>query len=204
MKAMQTFTSQSLAIQAVENPFSHPTALADLLVPHTERWRSSNDPQNTLILRYPASYASTVVALQKLLGKDKLLIPDVVDTDATVQPPSTSLPVIVRPPSPMAGASSVSDKTSPARPERSLTDSILSNEAEPEVKVQKDSMPDEAKHQSEQEVEQAWRDFSIEESDEEEYDTFDRMYMPGRGTSKIAGRQSSGYRKAMKWMGWTG
>src|SRR5579862_2100426 len=83
---MQTFTSQPLSIQAGENPFSQPLLLATLLIPHLETYLSSNDSTSLLILHYPASHLSSVLALRDLLGPQLLKVAGIIDAEA-ISPP---------------------------------------------------------------------------------------------------------------------
>jgi hypothetical protein len=86
---MQTFTSQPLALQAGENPFSQPSLLATLLIPHLETFLSSSCPTRLLILHYPASHLSTVLALRDLLGPQLLKVAGIIDSTA-ISPPKPS------------------------------------------------------------------------------------------------------------------
>lgn len=80
---MEAFTSQSLSIQAGGNPFSQPPLLADLIVPHLESYRSTMNPRDLLVLQYPESYFSTIIALRELLGSDALQVAGIVDVTVT-------------------------------------------------------------------------------------------------------------------------
>ena len=87
--AMQTFTSQPLSLQAGENPFSQPLLLATLLIPHLEAFLSSSCPTRLLILHYPVSHLSTVLALRELLGPQLLKVTGIIDSTA-ISPPKPS------------------------------------------------------------------------------------------------------------------
>ena len=87
--AMQTFTSQPLSLQAGENPFSQPSLLATLLIPHLETFLSSSCPTRLLILHYPVSHLSTVLALRDLLGPQLLKVAGIIDSTA-ISPPKPS------------------------------------------------------------------------------------------------------------------
>lgn len=94
---MQTFTSQSLSLQAGGNPFSQPSLLAELIIPHLESYRSTVDPQDLLVLQFPASHFSTVIALRELLGSDTLQVACIVDVSVTSSkqsPRGSSYPVV--------------------------------------------------------------------------------------------------------------
>jgi len=80
--AMQTFTSQPLSLQAGENPFSQPPLLAALLIPHLETFLSSSCPTRLLILHYPVSHLSTVLALRDLLGSHLMKVTGIIDATA--------------------------------------------------------------------------------------------------------------------------
>jgi hypothetical protein len=79
---MQTFTSQPLSLQAGDNPFSQPSLLATLLIPHLETFLSSSCPTRLLILHYPVSHLSTVLALRDLLGPNLLKVAGIIDSTA--------------------------------------------------------------------------------------------------------------------------
>jgi hypothetical protein len=87
--AMQTFTSQPLSLQAGENPFSQPSLLATLLIPHLETFLSSSCPTRLLILHYPVSHLSTVLALRDLLGPQLMKVTGIIDSTA-ISPPKLS------------------------------------------------------------------------------------------------------------------
>src|SRR5271170_7663812 len=82
MQAMQAFTSQPLSRQTGENPFSQPSLLATLLIPHLETYLSSNDSTSLLILHYPICHLSTVLALRDLLGPRLLKVAGIIDSTA--------------------------------------------------------------------------------------------------------------------------
>ncbi len=79
---MQTFTSQPLSLQAGDNPFSQRSLLATLLIPHLETFLSSSGPNRLLILHYPVSHLSTVLALRDLLGPELLKVAGIIDSTA--------------------------------------------------------------------------------------------------------------------------
>lgn len=89
MRAMQAFTSQPLSLQAGENPFSQPELLAALLVPHLEAYLSSNGSPSILILHFPDSYLSTILALRDLVGPQLFKVSGIIDSTA-ISPPSSS------------------------------------------------------------------------------------------------------------------
>ncbi|KAK3396998.1 hypothetical protein B0T20DRAFT_247000 [Sordaria brevicollis] len=66
--AMQTFTSQPLTQQSKENPFSNPTLLASLIIPHIDTYLRGNDNVRLLLIEYPVEHLSTMLAMQKLMG----------------------------------------------------------------------------------------------------------------------------------------
>ncbi|KAI2625480.1 hypothetical protein GGS21DRAFT_541012 [Xylaria nigripes] len=81
--AMQAFTSQPLASQTQDNPFSNPILLATLIIPHLETYIAAHPTTRFLILEYSSNYLSTILALQHLIGIDLMKITGIVDSDAT-------------------------------------------------------------------------------------------------------------------------
>lgn len=71
---MQSFTSQPLAKQTQENPFSNPLLLATLIIPHLETYLAAHSETRFLILEYAPEHLSTVLALQRLVGVDLLKV----------------------------------------------------------------------------------------------------------------------------------
>lgn len=71
---MQTFTSQPLAQQSKENPFSNPTLLASLIIPHIDTYLRGNDNVRFLLIEYPVEHLSTMLAMQKLLGSQVMKV----------------------------------------------------------------------------------------------------------------------------------
>lgn len=84
---MQAFTAQPLTKQTQGNPFSDPSLLAALIIPHLETYLSANPDVRFLIIQYPAEHLSTVLALQKLLGAEMMKIVGIVNSDA---PPNST------------------------------------------------------------------------------------------------------------------
>ncbi|KAI0874820.1 hypothetical protein GGS24DRAFT_457851 [Hypoxylon argillaceum] len=79
---MQAFTSQPLANQTQDNPFTNPLLLATLIVPHLETYIAAHSGTRFLILDYPGEYLSTVLALQHLIGVDLLKVAGIIDAEA--------------------------------------------------------------------------------------------------------------------------
>ncbi|KAI0113713.1 hypothetical protein GGR51DRAFT_21444 [Nemania sp. FL0031] len=79
---MQAFTSQPLANQTQDNPFTNPLLLATLIIPHLETYIAAHSATRFLILEYPGEYLSTVLALQHLIGVDLLKVAGVIDAEA--------------------------------------------------------------------------------------------------------------------------
>lgn len=80
--SMQAFTSQPLANQTHDNPFTNPLLLATLIIPHLETYIATHSSTRFLILEYPAEYLSTVLALQHLIGVDLFKVAGIVDAEA--------------------------------------------------------------------------------------------------------------------------
>ncbi|GAP83863.2 putative gastric mucin-like protein [Rosellinia necatrix] len=80
--SMQAFTSQPLANQTQDNPFTNPLLLATLIIPHLETYIAAHSATRFLILEYPPEYLSTVLALQHLIGVDLLKVAGIVDAEA--------------------------------------------------------------------------------------------------------------------------
>lgn len=72
--AMQTFTSQPLTQQSKDNPFSNPTLLASLIIPHIDTYLRGNDNVRFLLIEYPAEHLSTMLAMQKLMGSQVMKV----------------------------------------------------------------------------------------------------------------------------------
>ncbi|XXG97721.1 hypothetical protein Hte_004030 [Hypoxylon texense] len=92
--AMQAFTSQPLANQTQDNPFTNPLLLATLIIPHLETYLAAHSATRFLLLEYPPEHLSTVLSLQRLIGVDLLRVAGVLDAEidepkATKTPPRT-------------------------------------------------------------------------------------------------------------------
>ncbi|KAI0429122.1 hypothetical protein F5Y09DRAFT_268558 [Xylaria sp. FL1042] len=81
--AMQAFTSQPLANQTQDNPFSNPVLLATLIIPHLETYIAAHSTTRFLLLEYPTEYLSTVLSLQRLIGVDLLKIAGIIDAETS-------------------------------------------------------------------------------------------------------------------------
>ncbi|KAI0534428.1 hypothetical protein GGR58DRAFT_60992 [Xylaria digitata] len=81
--AMQAFTSQPLANQTQDNPFSNPLLLATLIIPHLETYIAAHSTTRFLLLEYPAEYLSTVLSLQHLIGVDLLKVAGIIDAESS-------------------------------------------------------------------------------------------------------------------------
>ncbi|EGO56264.1 hypothetical protein NEUTE1DRAFT_130277 [Neurospora tetrasperma FGSC 2508] len=83
--AMQTFTSQPLTQQSKENPFSNPTLLASLIIPHVDTYLRGNDNVRFLLIEYPVEHLSTMLAMQKLMGSQVMKVAGISKgTDKTI------------------------------------------------------------------------------------------------------------------------
>ncbi|KAH8820436.1 hypothetical protein F5884DRAFT_49259 [Xylogone sp. PMI_703] len=60
-------------------PWSNTKALATMLVPHLEAYLASNPMIGLLILHYPITHLSTVLALRKLIGADLFKVAGILD-----------------------------------------------------------------------------------------------------------------------------
>ncbi|KAF4833565.1 hypothetical protein CGCSCA4_v013222 [Colletotrichum siamense] len=80
--AMQSFTAQPLANQTHDNPFTNSYLLATLIVPHLETYFAAHSEVRFLLLDYPPDHLATVLALQKLVGVDLMMVAQVIDADA--------------------------------------------------------------------------------------------------------------------------
>lgn len=76
---MQMFASRPNCAQVGPTPFSQPSLLATLLIPQLEAYFSSNDFIHLLVLHYPASHISTILALKDLLGPVLLKVAGIVN-----------------------------------------------------------------------------------------------------------------------------
>ncbi|KAI1449532.1 hypothetical protein F5Y02DRAFT_214838 [Annulohypoxylon stygium] len=72
--AMQAFTSQPLANQTQDNPFTNPLLLATLIIPHLETYMATHSATRFLLLEYPPEHLATVLSLQRLVGSDLLRV----------------------------------------------------------------------------------------------------------------------------------
>ncbi|KAI0124931.1 hypothetical protein BJ170DRAFT_597780 [Xylariales sp. AK1849] len=79
--AMQSFTSQPLADQSHNNPFTDPLLLATLIIPHLETYMAAHCETQLLLLEYPPEHLSTVLALQQHVGADLLKVAGILDAD---------------------------------------------------------------------------------------------------------------------------
>ncbi|KAK3950426.1 hypothetical protein QBC32DRAFT_376173 [Pseudoneurospora amorphoporcata] len=83
--AMQTFTSQPLTQQSKENPFSNPTLLASLIIPHIDTYLRGNDNVRFLLIEYPVEHLSTMLAMQKLMGSQVMKVVGIAnEADTTI------------------------------------------------------------------------------------------------------------------------
>ncbi len=88
---MQSYHSTPVKITKSPDPLSDLKVLAALLVPQIEGYLASNPSTRLLVLHYPASHLSTVVALRDLLGLEIIKIAGILDSLAS-DPPSMSRP----------------------------------------------------------------------------------------------------------------
>ncbi|KAI1780476.1 hypothetical protein F4818DRAFT_6994 [Hypoxylon cercidicola] len=86
--AMQAFTSQPLANQTQDNPFTNPLLLATLIIPHLETYLAAHSATRFLLLEYPPEHLSTVLSLQRLVGVDLLRVAGVLDAEIDEPKPS--------------------------------------------------------------------------------------------------------------------
>ncbi|GAB1313215.1 hypothetical protein MFIFM68171_03425 [Madurella fahalii] len=125
VNAMQAFTSQPLAKQ-IHNPFSDPTLLAALIIPHLETYLSTNPDVRFLLIEYPAEHLPTILALQKLIGSEMMKIVGIINgeshsqstsyhptetADSITKPsvaPQACFGALVNPPGAILGGSSIS------------------------------------------------------------------------------------------------
>lgn len=80
---MQSYTSQPLAKQTQDNPFTNPLFLATLIIPHLETYLAAHNETRFLILEYPPEHLSTVLALQRLVGNDILKVAGVLAAESS-------------------------------------------------------------------------------------------------------------------------
>ncbi|KAI2632386.1 hypothetical protein GGR54DRAFT_32797 [Hypoxylon sp. NC1633] len=85
--AMQAFTSQPLANQTQDNPFSNPLLLATLIIPHLETYMAAHSATRFLLLEYPPEHLTTVLALQRLVGVDLLKVAGILDSEPSEAKP---------------------------------------------------------------------------------------------------------------------
>lgn len=90
---MQSYTSQPLAKQTRDNPFTNSLLLATLIIPHLETYLAAHSETRFLILEYPPEHLSTVLALQRLVGVDVLKVAGVLAAESPEPKPSPSFPV---------------------------------------------------------------------------------------------------------------
>ncbi|OAA54031.1 hypothetical protein ISF_08511 [Cordyceps fumosorosea ARSEF 2679] len=95
---MQAFASTARTPHMAErrdtNPFSSPSLLAALMLPHLETYLAVHADVRFLILEYPPEHLPTVAAMQRLAGADLLKVAQIVaddaDADGRLQRPVTS------------------------------------------------------------------------------------------------------------------
>lgn len=113
---MQSFTSQPLAKQTQENPFSNPLLLATLIIPHLETYLAAHSETRFLLLEYAPEHLSTVLALQRLVGIDLLKVAALLNAEAAEpRPPGSPCappPMLQRRMTHKSKASSVSSQAS--------------------------------------------------------------------------------------------
>jgi len=88
---MQTFTSLPLTSQT-SNPFTSPSKLSILLVPHLETYLSTNPTLRFLILTFPSTHLTTLLCLRKLVGSTNLKVATIVNAPASFPQRSSSRP----------------------------------------------------------------------------------------------------------------
>lgn len=79
---MQSFTSQPLANQTHDNPFTNSYLLATLIIPHLETYFAVHSEVRFLLLDYPPEHLATILALQQLVGVDLMKVAQVIDAGA--------------------------------------------------------------------------------------------------------------------------
>ncbi|KAI1095440.1 hypothetical protein F5B19DRAFT_344729 [Rostrohypoxylon terebratum] len=79
--AMQAFTSQPLANQTQDNPFTNPLLLATLIIPHLETYMVTHSATRFLLLEYPPEHLATVLSLQRLIGSDLLRVAGILHSE---------------------------------------------------------------------------------------------------------------------------
>ncbi|KAI1210638.1 uncharacterized protein F4807DRAFT_54233 [Annulohypoxylon truncatum] len=79
--AMQAFTSQPLANQTQDNPFTNPLLLATLIIPHLETYMAAHSATRFLLLEYPPEHLATVLSLQRLVGSDLLRVAGILHSE---------------------------------------------------------------------------------------------------------------------------
>ncbi|KAI0406326.1 hypothetical protein F4802DRAFT_110931 [Xylaria palmicola] len=131
---MQAFTSQPLANQTQDNPFSNTVLLATLIIPHLETYIAAHSATRFLILEYPPEYLSTVLALQHLIGADLLKVAGIVDSeasDAKSSPSSRQQPSPSTTTSPSKATSAALFSPSRSKPKSETTDSTSTRLPQP-------------------------------------------------------------------------
>lgn len=88
---MQTFTSLPLTSQ-ISNPFTQPSKLALLLIPHLETYLSTNPTLRFLILTFPSTHLTTMLCLRKLVGSANLRVANIINSPSSFPERSSSHP----------------------------------------------------------------------------------------------------------------
>ncbi|KAI1106735.1 hypothetical protein F4804DRAFT_284126 [Jackrogersella minutella] len=94
--AMQAFTSQPLANQTQDNPFTNPLLLATLIIPHLETYMAAHSATRFLLLEYPPEHLSTVLSLQRLVGVDLLRVAGILYSEDVVVKPCSEVKIPTR------------------------------------------------------------------------------------------------------------
>ncbi|KAL2265483.1 hypothetical protein VTJ83DRAFT_6583 [Remersonia thermophila] len=90
--AMQAFTAQPLTMQTQNNPFADRALLAALIVPHIETYLSTHPDVRLLLIEYPPEHLATVLALQNVVGTERVKVVSIVNGEEATSAAESSFP----------------------------------------------------------------------------------------------------------------
>lgn len=78
---MQAHTSRRLVDQTLDSPFTDPTTLANLILPHLETYLSAHPDVRFLIIEFVVEHLPTVLALRRLIGSELFKVASIIGSD---------------------------------------------------------------------------------------------------------------------------
>jgi len=78
---MQAHTSRRLVDQTLDSPFTDPSTLASLILPHLETYVSAHPNVRFLIIEFVVEHLPTVLALRRLIGSGLFKVASIIGSD---------------------------------------------------------------------------------------------------------------------------